>query len=152
MNHELNLFLPLTLSPCSCYFWPGWIKCCAVFFNFPKSARCFHSQAAKASPGLTVCVRVCVSSSRLLCLWEAQTVWRVVLWERGRRRRRRLRQCSLHPGPRQERPRTERRRGDHGAPKLRRVTRPLMSAAGWSWPPEWFPHNDTLQSCTLFFF
>ncbi len=69
--------------------------------------------------------------SRLLYLWEAPTVRRVVLWKRGRRWWWwRVWQCSLYPGPRQERPWTEGGRGAHSAPKLWRVTHPLITTAG----------------------
>lgn len=85
--------------------------------------------------------------SRLLYLWEAATVRRIVLWKRGRRRWWRVWQCSLYPGPRQERPRTEGRWGSHSAPKLWRVPHPLMSIAGWLWALRRF---SPWQTCTLF--
>lgn len=88
--------------------------------------------------------------SRLLYLWEAPTVRRVVLWKRGRRWWWwRVWQCSLHPGPRQERPWTEGGRGTHSAPKLWRVTHPLISTAGCLWalmgfsPRQW--HSTKLH-------
>lgn len=60
----------------------------------------------------------CLLCFRLLHLREAPTVWRIFLRERGRRRRRRLRQRSLYPGPRQERPWTDGGWGDYSTPKL----------------------------------
>ena len=76
--------------------------------------------------------------SRLLYLWEAPTVWRVVLWKRGRGWWRRVWQRSLYPGPWKEMRRTERVWGYHSAPKHWRGSYPLMSYVGWLWDFEWF--------------
>lgn len=69
---------------------------------------------------------------RLLYLREAQTVWRVVLRERGWGRRRGLRQRALHSRTRQERAWTEGGRGrrEHSTPELWRSALPLRGTSG----------------------
>lgn len=62
----------------------------------------------------------------LLCVREAQAVWGVLFRERGRGRRRGLRQCTLHPGARQRRPRTDGRPRGNGSPELWGIERPLI--------------------------
>lgn len=87
--------------------------------------------------------------SRLLYLWETPTVWRVVLWKRWRWWWWRLWQCSLYPGSRQERPRTEGRWGSHSEPKFWRVPHPLMSTADSLWAQR---HFSPQQNRTFFLF
>ncbi len=58
-------------------------------------------------------------------------------------------QCSLYPGPRQTRPWTEGEWGYHSAPKLWRVTHPLMSTACWC---EFWGCSHSSQIALFFFF
>lgn len=70
--------------------------------------------------GLFLCVQL-----RLLHLREAAAVWRVFVGERGRRGGG-LRQRPLHPGTRQESPRTAGGGGPLAPTEPRRLPRPLV--------------------------
>ena len=84
---------------------------------------------------------------RLLCVREAQAVRRVLFRERGRRRRRGLRQCTLHPGARERRPRTEERPRGNGPPEFWGIEHPLiLNGAGVT--PD---HGNDIHDTTLTF-